>query len=327
MPGPHPTDRNLAALIDGLLSGDSAEQVRSHVRDCPRCQLRIGASGEGLLGDDQSATTEPVPVVILQESVVDLPAPGDVWRLTWDAANILSVIWRVDPDRISVLPILDTADADEWSALLDLEVTGGLGELAVSVAFETAVPWSVLDARVARLADTEALTSLRIAFRSGTPTATRRGDAVRSPLDERLIGLEELTETLSELANAIWAPMPAAATPMSLDFDALIAAGIAVNRALAIVRGASPDDNEADAIQAITGVRPGPHPVDDELRRTIDQPRRKAKIRARAAGNRRDEGSERLALAQEAQPALAAARGTHGAAPDYDTILDRLLNV
>ena len=34
MPEPHPTDRHLAALIDGRLSGEMAESVRSHVREC-----------------------------------------------------------------------------------------------------------------------------------------------------------------------------------------------------------------------------------------------------------------------------------------------------
>ncbi len=324
MPKPHPTDRSLAALIDDRLRGDTAEAVRSHIRDCQRCQLRIGASGETLLNGEWPSI-DPVRVAI-QESVDDPPAPRDVWRLTWDATSVLTVIWQVNPDQISVFPVLDSADADEWSALLASEVTGGLGELAVSVALETAVPWSALDARVARLADADTLASLRAAFRSGAPTDIRRGDAVRSPLDERLMCLEALTETMSDLANAIWAPAPTAATAIDFDFDALTGAGIAVHRALAIVRGAAPDDDEANAIEAATGVRPGPQPVDDELRRTIDQPRRKTKIRARAAANRRGEGLERLALARQAQPALAAARGTYGAAPDYDTILDRLLN-
>jgi hypothetical protein len=217
-------------------------------------------------------------------------------------------------------------DADEWSALLDREVTGGLGELAVSVALETTMPWSVLDAKVSQLTSTDALGSLRASFRSGGLSTTRRGEPVHSPLDERLVGTEHIAEIMNELANAIWAPLPSVGTETNLDFDALTDAGIAVNRALAIVRGAAPTEEEVDVIEAATGVRPGIPPVDDNLRRRIDQPRRKARIRARARANRRSEAAERLLLARQAQPALAAARGTHGAAPDYDTILDRLLD-
>jgi hypothetical protein len=138
--------------------------------------------------------------------------------------------------------------------------------------------------------------------------------------------VEQIAETIHELANAAWAPMPAAATAVDLDFDVLTDAGIAVNRALAIVRGASPTEDEVEVIDAATGSRPGIPPVEGELRRKIDQPRRKAAIRIRARANRHGEAAERLALARLAQPALAAARGTHGAPPDYDTILDRLLN-
>ncbi len=325
MPELHPTDRHLAALIDGRLSGEMAESVRSHVRECARCQFRVGAADEVALSGDRPTIGE-VPVTVVAESRVDPPAQGDVWRLTWDAISVLAVIWAVEVERVSVLPILDTVDADEWSALLDRDVTGGLGQLAVSVALETPVPWSVLDARVSRLAETDMLSTLRAAFRSGAPSDTPRGEVVRSPLDERLVNVELVAESLHELANAVWAPLPALATAVDLDFDVLTDAGVAVNRALAIVRGASPTDDEVEVIDAATGRRPGIPPVDDELRRKIDQPRRKAAIRVRARANRGGEAAERLALARLAQPALAAARGTHGAPPDYDTILDRLLN-
>ena len=213
-----------------------------------------------------------------------------MWRLTWDAISVLAVIWAVEVEPVLVLPILDTVDADEWSALLDRDVTGGLGQLAVSVALETPVPWSVLDARVSRLAETDMLSTLRAAFRSGAPSDTPRGEVVRSPLDERLVNVELVAESLHELANAVWAPLPALATAVDLDFDVLTDAGVAVNRALAIVRGASPTDDEVEVIDAATGRRPGIPPVDDELRRKIDQPRRKAAIRVRARANSRWRG-------------------------------------
>jgi len=325
MPGPHPTDRNLAALADGGLHAGQAADVRVHVQACPRCQLRLG-----LVADDR-IVVEPtarrsVPVPVVEESSSDLPEQGDIWRLSWETTTVLAVIWHVANDRVSVLPVIDEADADDWSALLDRTATGGLGPLAVSVALETAVPWAVLDARIGQVRDVEPLRSLRTAFRTGSTTAARRGEPVRSALDDRLIGLGELADVLMELANAAWAPVVAATQVAMPTFDELADAGVAISRALAISRGATPTDDEADLIEAATGTRPGSRPVDEQLQRAIDRPRRKAAIRGRARTNRRSEADERLSLARDAQPELAAARGTQGAPPDYDLILDRLLD-
>ncbi len=326
MTAPHPTDRSLAALVDGRLIGDRATEVSAHVSQCSRCQLRIGASSGGVISSDQIEFAEPVAVAVPDEST-ERPAAGDVWRLAWDSTSLLAVIWQIDVERVTVLPVVETADADDWSALLGGDLTGGLGRLAVSVALETAVPWAVLDARISRLADIAELGSLRTEYRTGAPTATLRGDQVLSPLDDRLVGLEEVGEILNDMANATWAPAISNADAVALGYDLLLEAGLPVNRALAIsARGAAPTDAEADIIESATGVRPGIQPVDDALRRMIDLPRRKKAIRSRALVNRRTEAAERLALARDAQPALVAARGTQGAAPDYDTILDGLLD-
>ncbi len=325
MPGKHPTDRTLAAFVDGRLSNDAAAAAREHLADCARCQLRIGAADDPVVGV-QRRDIPPVAIPLAEESAASDPVAGDVWRLAWETNLMLAVIWRVEPDRVAVLPVVESADADEWCAFLDRRTTGGLGDLAVSVAYETTVPWAVLDSRVAHLEETGPLAELRSAFRTGAATTAMRGDPVHSPLDERLVGLDELAERLAELANAVWSPPVTATAAAALDFDALLDAGLPPNRALAISsRGAAPTDEEADAIAAATGTRPAAPAIDDDLRRKIDQPRRKAAIRARARANRRSEAAERRAVAQEAQPALAAARGTRGAAPDFDTILDRLL--
>lgn len=325
MTASHPTDRTLAALIDGRLDDEAAVAARRHVDDCPRCQLRIGAAGDRLAAPSLPGSG-PVQVPLLAASAAALPQRGDVWRLAWDDTTVLVVVWRVDGDRVAVEPLVDTSDADDWCALLPHELTGGLGEIAVSVALETTVPWAVLDTRIGHLDELEPLVSLRGAFRAGGPTTTLRGSRVDSALDERLPGLEEIAEDLAELANATWAPVEAERTAVALDFDQLVDAGIPVNRALAIMRGGAVTDPEADLIEEATGERPSAAPVPDELRRTIDQPRRKAAIRARAAASGEHEAAFRLLLARSAEPQLAAARGTQSAPPDYDTILDRLLD-
>src|SRR5690606_12006694 len=137
---PHPTDRTLAALIDGRLSTGDTDVVGAHVRRCGRCQLRIGSAdlGEGVA---VLAVPTAMPVPLRDEHRDELPVRGDLRRLTWDADVMLAVIWRVDPDRVAVLPTVSIADADEWVAVFDDTTSGGLGDLAVSVALETTVPW------------------------------------------------------------------------------------------------------------------------------------------------------------------------------------------
>lgn len=327
MPGPHPTDRSLAAFIDGRLDADMAHDVRSHVLNCAHCQLRVGSADTSAGVIEPAQETDAVPVRLFDEVRDELPFRGDIWRLAWDDTVLLVVVWRVDSDRISVFPVVDLADADEWSAVLTGDESGGLGELAVAVALETSVPWSVLDARIVQLLELGPLTLLRAEYRTGASAEeTLRGRRILSPLDDRLVELDELAERLSVLANAVWLPAAVGVAAVDLTYDLLQEAGLPANRALAISRrGSAPTDDEAARIEAATGVRPTSPPVDDDLRKKIDSPFRKPKIRARARANRRSEAQERLSLAREAEPAAIAARGTFGQPLDYDDVLDRLL--
>ena len=320
----HPTDRTLAKLVDGYLDAATEAAARIHVAGCQRCQLRAALSHAGDWPDSPIPSFARVSVDIAEVRDED-PAHGDVWRLTWDAIIILAVVWQTGADRIGILPLVETCDADEWCARLPAAVTG-LGEIAVSVASETEVPWSVLDARVDHLTDMDSVVRLRSAYRTGVDAeSVARGEAVHSPLDERLLALDVLKERLVELAEAAWMPLVAEATDRTFDFDSLVSAGLPPNRALAIARGATPSEEEADAIEAGTGRRPTLPPIPEDLRRTIDLPVRKLQIRERAVRNQRSEAAERLDLARRAEPALAAARGTYGHPPDYDTVLNHLL--
>jgi hypothetical protein len=328
MPGPHPTDRSLAAFTDGRLDTDTAYSVRSHVLDCQRCLLRLGsAQANALLNEHQPKDTE-VLFTPLAEVRDELPFSGDVWRLAWDDTSMLAVVWRADADRIGVLPVVEIADADEWTALLSEDETAGMGEIAVAVAHETSVPWAVLDARIVQLPDVEPLALLRTAYRTGADAGTlAHGEPILSPLDDRLVGSDDLAERLSILANASWLPASTGVAAASFTYEQLYDAGLPANRALAIsARGSAPSEEEAVRIEAATGIRPASPPVDDELRRKIDSPFRKPKIMARARANRRSEAQERLDLARQAEPAAIAARGTFGRALAYDDVLNRLLS-
>lgn len=323
----HPTDRQLAALIDGRLSEHESERLRGHIAGCPRCQMLIGDADEGvghIIPDD----FEPIPVDLPAEERQAVPTQGDIWRLTWDETTALAAIWEATADALSVLPILDTFDADEWCVLFSPDITSGLGEFAVSVARAVEVPWSVLDVRIGELLDLAPIEQLRDALDRGLDSAdVLRGAPILSDFDDRIPTLEEVTKTMELFASAVWTGDSDTGPAAAIGYDAALAVGLEVPRALAVgVRGAIPTEEEADLIEAGTGQRPSPASIPTALRRAIDQPFRKVPIRARALAAHHSEAVERMRIALAAQPALHAARGTRGEPPDYELIVGRLLD-
>lgn len=327
MPQEHPTDRQLAALVDGRLEDQEAAGLRVHVGDCPWCQMRIGSADEPI-SSSAARAFEPMDFESHIEEQAAAPATGDIWRLAWDDTTALAAVWEAAADTVAVMPIVDVIDADEWCAIFDAAVTSGLGDLAVSVTRAVDVPWSVLDARIGELVDLEPIAQLRDAFLGiVSQVNVLRGLPVLSELDDRADALAEIADVLDVLSHVRWAGDETDEPAPAVGYDVAFEAGLEPNRALAVgVRGATPTDAEADLIEAATGQRPAPPPVPVGLRRAIDQPRRKVAIRARALAARHSEAVERRRLAVAAEPALHAARGTHGQPPDYDLILDRILD-
>jgi hypothetical protein len=339
MPAQHPTDRRLLALIDGRLNDDDAREVRSHLEDCALCQLRAGQA--------RATTRVAIPVTFEAKEVLApqaafedrtaVPMPGDVWRLVWDGINELGVVDRVDTDRhrLFVMPVLpDVDDADEWCGVTQLEVLHDAIPVAVSVALEASIPWAVLDARVGQVASMPGLNLLRTAYKHGVDSNEReldRGEPVFSALDPRVELLDELNDAFHVLADAQWGvdvENAAAAPSPELSVDTLLDAGLAPNRALALVRGdTAPNEDEAALLERLTGVTvtvQGPA-IPIELRRELDQPRWRPKVRARMAQTHRGEPDARATIAYEAlQPQ--AARGTHGEQADWAAVLEALLD-
>lgn len=326
MPHLHPTDRTLAQLVDGRLDSAAAADARGHIEACARCRMRIGQSLPGVERTQPASQALNDLAIDTAESRDVEPAFGDIWRLAWDDTVVLGVVWYADATSVTVLPLAETVDADDWCAVLR-SGHSTFDEIAVSVALRASVPWSVLDARVSRLVDMDVLVTLVEAYEAGVePNGIKRGAPIQSALDERSGALDELRDDLGLLAGTVWAATEPETPAMKFDFDTLSAAGILVNRAFAIVRGATPSTEEADLIESATGVRPSQNAVPLELQQAIDLPARKHRIRARARQHHHGEAVERLALARQAEPALAAARGTKGQPLDYNTILDRLLH-
>lgn len=323
MPDPHPTDRTLARFVDGELDDGDVSAVAIHVAGCARCQFRVGpepiavpGAGERLLG---------LPVEVVEASNVT-PEVGDIWRLSWNDTTVLAVVWPSDlVGRLLVLPVVDDWVTDEGAVPVSATASG-IGAIRVSVALATDVPWSVLDARVEHLDDLRAIGAAYDADpRGGGASPDRRGRPATAIMDERTDAIAEVEDQLALLSNVGWAPTAAAATLPTPSFETLVTAGLAPNRALAVIRGATPSDTEATLIEAETGMRPVAASVPEDLQRLIDLPARKRAIRAQAQARGQDESETRLGLARQAEPALAAARGTQGKPPNYEEILDRLL--
>ena len=335
----HPTDRRLAALVDGRLSAAEAAEVNDHVTGCRRCLQRLGqCNGRRSVPDGSSlAGQEPVlaPEASWEDRDVD-PATGEVWRMAWEGIVELAVIRATDPDglRLSVLPIADVEFADEWSLVTEaIAAEVGL-PVAVSAAHEVSVPWCVLDARVGKVSDAALadLAALRQSFRSGTDPAAelRRGEPVWSRRDDRAEALDDLADRFHELANADYVPAAQVQAVQARElpsYDELRAAGLPPNRIVALRRGDDPTPEEAATIESVTGRRLASTgavvPID--LRRQLDRPRWRPAVQRRAALHGRTEAAETLAIAAEVTQPMAA-RGTGGGAIEWGVLLQQVLD-
>ena len=321
----HPTDMTLAAVVDGTLDAASLDAIRDHIRDCPRCQLRIGQAGPPVELGSREAMTVPTVALDVGEVRDDDPRRGDIWRLAWDDLGLLAVVWEAGDVHHSVLPVVEECDADEWCVLFFPSQTDGLGDLAVSVALEATVPWPVLDARVGRVSTTEGISQLRLEHRDGGPDGSVvSGAPVPSELDERSEMLDEIRDIMEELGSVAWAPTavePAAdASSVEVLFDVL-----PPEEALAISRGAPLTDRQSTLIEEATGVPPTSAPISPNIVRLLNSPTRKHSIRARARRNGRTEASERRELAHGMHVGIAA-RQAKGARIDYGVVLDEILD-
>lgn len=320
MPNGHPEDETLADLIDGLLNDRDADEVRRHVVECARCQMRVGEARAPISFESSSPLRAAIPIALVEERRDVVPSVGDVWRLMWDDITMLGWLRRVDPDAIAVAPIFEVEDADNRCVLVPAD-DSDLGAVAVGVDLERLVPWAVLDVRLASLVDRSSDSSDNQRWRRVAPS--------RSAIDHRAEATDEIDADLARLAEATWLTSQPQSAPV-LSYDVLTGAGLEPNRALAVsARGAAPTEAEADRIAAFTGApRPSTTPgVSEDLRRLLDSPRLKARIRSFAERHGDTEAIARLRLAANVQPQLRAARGRPGAqADDLERLIDRLLD-
>ena len=250
----------------------------------------------------------------IDESVGE-PAVGEIWRLRWDQEAVLAIVGQVRTHDVDAYALVELGRPKAGTLRIDHAETG-LGVLDVAARHLVSVSRAVLDARLASTSVVAAIEAV--------------AESARQPWEHEPEELIEAVEELAEFGAIAWAPsddrQPELVGSAEDQFDRLVNIGLPVNRALAISsRSATPTDEEADLIEHATGDRPAATSVAPGLRVAIDRPRRKSAIirRAQAAGV--SEGQVRLELARDAEPALVAARGTRGAPPDYDVLVDRLL--
>lgn len=323
----HPTERVLARLVDDRLDSAQAEETRRHLDQCVRCASRVARLQPATTTVLPAARLESIPVRFAEDRDVE-PSKGEIWRLSWGETEQLAVVWVGGSLPYTVLPLIDSSLAGDGCVIFPNEESG-LGDVAVWMSARTDVPAVVMDARVGRLKSIVALTRHDEADRADLSLQTSGveiGAPIRPELDARSDAMEIVRDEFRILSEAAWVPEATETQAVTLDFDSLINAQLPTNRALAIVRGASPTPAERNLIAASTGVTIGDAPVSLEVIRELERPTRKSRIRDRARRHNRDEGAERRELARQVEPALMAARGTEGRPPEPSRLLDALLD-
>ena len=319
MTSKHPLALDLARYSDNLTGADEATKIRRHLATCPLCRLeqhRIAASSPDEVAElsDSNIHTAPAPG---RQPQLATAVPGELRRLTWDDTAHLALIVRVDDDRVLCRPVLP------WG-LRNLpicnELEFNLGAIDVALSLLTAGVWfrhGVVDATVGRCVELTYLADDIV-----------NSDGLREWFIEQVPGVDATTDLLDEFADDIdaleaggeWTPL---ARPEGPDLNTLIEAGLQPGRALEVVRGDALTSDEAHRVAAVTGVTPVTAvPID--VRRLLDHPRFKTRLRDRAATRGVSEGVVRTELAAALRQPIAA-RTAHGKPLTLEQRLESLL--
>jgi hypothetical protein len=319
MTSTHPLALELARYSDNLADADEATKIRRHLETCPLCRMQLDRIAEfpAAAADELSNTHARATPAPGSPSQLTSPAPGEIRRLTWDDTAHLALIVRVDDDRVLGRPILP------WG-LRDLpicnELECKLETIDISLPVLTVGVWfrhGVVDTTVGRCLEPTY-------FADDVVTC----DGLRGWLIEQVPGFDATTDLLDEFADDIdtleagaqWTPLESPAAP---DLNTLIDAGLDPGRALDVVRGDALSDDEARRIADVTGVTPVT-PVPVNVRRLLDHPRFKHRLRDRAASRGVSEGDARTELAAVLRQPIAA-RTSDGAPLTLEQRLESLL--
>ncbi|MGH2732281.1 MAG: zf-HC2 domain-containing protein [Actinomycetota bacterium] len=341
----HPTDRLLAAFLDGRLNGESRTWIATHLDECEMCRARTIDTGGALSSSDYagvepewgSARGEILQVFDAQE-VPDLEC-GQLWRLEWEDIAALGVLLRVRDEDVTLIPAgEDPHMADEYTLILE-EDQSPLGiSLALWVDLETVVPLFVLDrwmGVVDLLAEVE---EVRTAFQNGgRPASVNTGRPILHPLDERLQYREALAVRFTRLADAgllleVGEPGKAPSLLEIMNNAGAIPSevagrlGISAADMYSLLRGQrSPTTEEAAGLSEVVGVAPdillrAGGDLDQGLVRILSHPKWRPAIRQRARERRSTEIAERMRVGYEVMAHAARRAGVRDAPLDWDRL-------
>lgn len=220
------------------------------------------------------------------------PEPGHLWRAVWDEVARYVVVLHVDPATAEVAPVtLDPELATDDAYLLDAGESDFDVPIAVWLGLRATVPLRVLDRSAGRV-------HLAVEAIRKSP----QGRPVATPLDERALEGAVLRDDMDELAAA---PPSEATLPdllASVTVEAMTAAGVAPQLALAVRRGLRPvTPEQAQTLAPLAGTTPDAllranPPLPDDLVRALDDDQGRAWVARLAAHLPTDAESARLSV-------------------------------
>ncbi len=200
----HPTEVELIEWFDANHSRRPMLAVDSHVRACLVCQSLMAKGGEPI--EVPEAVVEVQPSLDIPERR-EVPAAGEVWRLSWDDVSELALVWRAIDDYFRVVPLRpDPEYADERTVVTGTGSSILPGDVALWFGLESSVPLGVFDRYWFEI-DLEPLGGVRAAIRERKPVEAahvRVGAPVTSALDARYEYREDISDRYEQLTNAHW---------------------------------------------------------------------------------------------------------------------------
>jgi len=261
------------------------------------------------------------------------PAPGQLWRASWDhASQLVLVLDASQPGTALVAPVtIDPPADDDTSIVLDADVTvldhpvtvwGGIAAPVPLRVFD--LPLGAVTAAVVTAAEQVAAGCLMI-----LPAGVHAGTPITSLFDPATEIRAELSDNLERLGRTEWAPPGSGATGTlrdllgkHLDLPGLRAAlGLDLPAVIGIVMGKRPVTSaQAAAIAAVTDltaqqILAAVSPLPAELVSELDHPRWRKALRARRQPGE-PEAATRLAVAYGVL-ALAARQTGQTSAPSW----------
>ena len=196
----HPLDIDLADLVDGFLDEPRALQLEAHLTGCIVCRIkRLRLSRAPRAGPFRGGEPLPSPVFDVPSLDEDaVPATGELWLAGGDERALVLVLGPHGHERVLVAPVtLDVDAADDRAVVVDAGRSPLGTGMVLHSAQATALPRTVLAARVATLSTATDLPALL----AGNAPGTTRGSSIDTDADPRLELRRHIADRLGDLEH------------------------------------------------------------------------------------------------------------------------------